>query len=86
MSGLVDTLRRGANFAVGKGFKTSGERKRSRIGREQGAADARQAELDKVFAGAQMPDEEDIRRRQRRLAAKRRGSRVDTILTEDTLG
>ncbi len=86
MSGLVDTLRRGANFAVGKGYKTSGERKRSREARIQGVADARQIELDKVFASGQIPDEDDLKRRTRRIAAARRGSRANTVLTEDTLG
>ena len=80
MSGLTNTLRRGANFALGKGYKTSGERKRARVAREQTAKD-------ELFASAQLPDEELIRRNERRKAAKRRGSRVSTVLTdEDTLG
>ena len=44
-----------------------------------------QERKDKMFAAGRMPDEEELRRNQRRLAAKRRGSRADTVLTE-TLG
>ena len=79
MGGLVDSIRRMANASRGKGYSTSGERKRGRVKRTQDA-------LDKTFASAQMPDEEDIKRKQRRVSAKRRGSRADTVLTEDTLG
>ncbi len=90
MGGLVDTIRRGANFAVGKGYKTSGERKRAREGREavaeKGARDTEQLRLDEMFAGGLMPDEDFLKRAARRKAARRRGSRADTVLTEDTLG
>ena len=90
MGGLVDTLRRGANFAVGKGYKTSGERKRARVGREEAAAEskasAEQLRLDEMFAGGLMPDADFLKRIARRKAAMRRGSRADTVLTEDTLG
>ena len=47
----------------------------------------KQGQLDAVYAGAQMPDEELIRRNERRKAAKRRGSRQRNVLTdEDSLG
>lgn len=79
MSGLKNTWRRSGNFILGKGYTTKKERDRKK-------AAQRQAELDKVYQGAQIPDEEEIQRDERRKAAKRRGSRADTILTEDTLG
>jgi len=80
MSGLKNTVRRLANASLGKGYMTSGERHQKRLAKDQ-------AQKDKVFAGAQMPDEEEIARNERRKAAKRRGSRVSTVLTEDdTLG
>ena len=44
-----------------------------------------QARLDKTFQSALMPDEEDIVREERRKAAKRRGSRADTVLTDQDL-
>lgn len=47
-----------------------------------------QMRLDKLYAGAAMPDEEVIRRNERRKAAKRRGSRQRNVLTDnpDMLG
>jgi hypothetical protein len=47
-----------------------------------------QARLDQIYAGAEMPDEELIRRNERRKAALRRGSRQRNVLTDDvdTLG
>ena len=80
MSGLNNTVRRLANVSRGKGYMTSGERKRKE-------AAAVQTKKDKMFAGATMPDEEEIARNERRKAAKRRGSRVSTVMTDDdTLG
>lgn len=41
---------------------------------------------DKIYSKGDMPDEEFLRRNARTLAAKRRGSRASTVLTEDKLG
>ena len=80
MSGLKNTVRRIGNASLGKGYMTSGERKRKKAAKVQ-------AGKDEMFASAQMPDEEVIKRNERRKAARRRGSRVSNILTdEDTLG
>ena len=79
MSGLKNTVKRLHNFGRGRGYQTTKERK------AKNAAKA-QAVKDKLFASAEMPDEEEIARNERRKAAKRRGSRVSTVLTEDTLG
>lgn len=73
MGGLVEKT---TNWTMGKGFMTNDER------REQKKAEA-QAKLDKVYAGAQMPDDELIRRNSRRKAAMRRGSRQKNVLTTD---
>ncbi len=78
MSSLTREIRRGTQASMGRGYKTKGERKRAGAVRHQTAKD-------EMFAGAQMPDEEDIRRVERRKAARRRGSRAETILT-DQLG
>lgn len=43
----------------------------------------RQLKLDKMYAEASMPDEEIIRRNERRKAAARRGSRQRNVLTDD---
>ena len=84
MSGLKNTVRRMANASRGLGYKTSGEKKRSDAAKHEAAEQAR---LDEIYSGAQMPDEELIRRNERRKAAKRRGSRISTVLTdEDQLG
>jgi hypothetical protein len=59
---------------------TSGEKKRRDAAREQ-------HRLDEIYAGAEMPDEEVIKRNERRKAAKRRGSRQRNVMTdEDMLG
>jgi hypothetical protein len=42
-----------------------------------------QLKLDKLYAGAAMPDEEIIKRNELRKASKRRGSRQRNVLTED---
>ena len=78
MSGLENTVKRIANASMGKGYKTNRERRTLRAGRKQDA-------LDKMFSSAEMPDEEQVRRSERRKAAKRRGSRIENVLT-DTLG
>lgn len=46
-------------------------------------SEKRQMRLDKMYAGAALPDEEIIRRNERRKAAQRRGSRVRNVLTGD---
>lgn len=53
--------------------------------RKAKAAAAEQLRKDEMFASGRMPDEEELRRSQRRIAARRRGSRAETVLT-DTLG
>ena len=78
MSGLKNTFKRAANFAVGRGYSTKKERHAKRMAAEKGRLDA-------IYAGADMPDEEVQRREARRRQAGRRGSRASTILT-DTLG
>lgn len=80
MSGLKNTGKRLVNFTKGQGYMTNEERKE-----EEKAKD--QKKLDKIYTGADIPDPEAIRRNERRKAAKRRGSRISTVLTErDTLG
>ncbi len=85
MSGLKNTVRRLTNVSRGRGYKTNKERRaevtEDRENREAGA----QAIKDEMFSNAQMPDSDDIRRRNRREQAGRRGSRADTVLT-DRLG
>jgi hypothetical protein len=61
----------------------------SMFGSGMSASEKRQIKLDKMYAGASMPDEEVIKRNERRKAATRRGSRVRNVLTdngEDMLG
>lgn len=80
MSGLSNTRKRMFNFARGKGYKTGEERFAERDAKAQ-------AKKDRMFASATVPDEEEVRRNERRKAARRRGSRVSTVLTDqDTLG
>ena len=80
MAGLKNTVRRMANASLGKGYQTTVERREKK-------AVKKQSKLDEIYAGAQIPDEELIRRNERRKAAKRRGSRISTVLTdEDSLG
>ena len=80
MSGLKNTVRRLGNASMGKGYMTSGEKKREK-------AMKRQNELDKVYTGAEVPDDEELKRNERRKQAKRQGSRANTILTNnDQLG
>ncbi|KPK74227.1 MAG: hypothetical protein AMJ84_00115 [Acidithiobacillales bacterium SM23_46] len=81
MSGLKNTGKRLVNFSLGKGYKTNKERRMEKEAKQQAA-------LDKIYQSAEMPDDEYIRRNERRKAAKRRGSRTSNILTEadETLG
>lgn len=76
MSGLKNTGKRLFNFSIGKGYKTGKERRMEREAKTQKA-------LDKIYVGAEMPDEELIRRNERRKAAARRGSRQRNVLTDD---
>ena len=69
---------RSMNLLARGEWATNKERKKAKEAKTQ-------KKKDKIFAGAEMPDEEFIRRNARRLAAQRRGSRVSTVLTE-TLG
>ena len=80
MSGLKNTAKRLINASTGRGYKTNKERSQEKDAK-------RQAGVDKLYSSADMPDEELIKRNERRKAARRRGSRVSTILTDqDTLG
>ena len=83
MAGLKNTAKRLwslGNPFDGRGYQTKDEaeaEKKAKI----------QAGKDKMFAGAQLPDEEQIKRNERRKSAKRRGSRLNTVLTDrETLG
>lgn len=80
MSGLKNTVRRLGNASMGRGYKTSGEAKREVAAKKQNA-------LDLVYSGADVPDDEQLKRVERRKQAKRQGSRANTILTNnDQLG
>ena len=80
MSGLKNTVKRFANASLGRGYQTAAEEKTKKRAKHQ-------AGLDRIYAGAAMPDEEVIQRNERRKAAKRRGSRQRNVLTdEDSLG
>lgn len=82
MSGLSNTWKRLGNLAGGKGYKTNKERRTEADAKAQG-------KLDKVYSDAAgvIPDEEVIKRNERRKAAKRQGSRASTVLTNnDQLG
>lgn len=86
MSGIKNTFQGFMNASLGRGYHTnksvSGYKRK---GREKAA----QIEKDEMFASAagDMPDPEALRMKARRAAARRKGSRANTILTEqDTLG
>ncbi len=81
MSGLKNTTKRLWNFSTGKGYKTDGENRAENKAKKQ-------AKLDKVYVDANtIPDDELIKRNERRKAAKRQGSRAATVLTnQDQLG
>lgn len=73
-------IRRAANASIGRGYMTSGEKKKYDEAKHK-------AKLDRMYQSAEMPDPDAIQRSQRQKAAKRRGSRVSNILTEqETLG
>ncbi len=76
---MSNAYKRVFHWSQGQGFATNKERKAKQEAK-------RQAKVDEVYAGAHMPDEEEIARNERRKSARRRGSRVSTVLTEDTLG
>jgi len=80
MSGLKNTVKRLVNVSTGRGYKTNRERRAEKENKRQAAVDA-------VYSSALLPDEEEVRRNERRKQAKRRGSRASTVLTDqDTLG
>ena len=80
MSGLKNTGKRLLNLGTGRGYKTNRERRQEKAAKIQ-------AGKDKLFQGAELPDEEAIKRNERRKAAKRAGARAQTILTNpDQLG
>lgn len=80
MSGLKGTVQRFINVSSGKGWKRNADIRAEKAAKIQGAKD-------KLFAGAEIPDEEEVARNERRKAAKRQGSRANTVLTDqDTLG
>jgi hypothetical protein len=80
MGGLENTGKRLFNLGIGKGYKTNTERKQEKEAKAQ-------AHLDKIYSDVPIPDAEEIKRNERRKAAKRQGSRAATVLTErDTLG
>lgn len=82
MSGLKNTVQRFANASMFKGFKSNSELRQEKRHK-------RQVALDKIYSSAEMPDPEELRRKERRKAAGKRGSRVKNILTDDdreTLG
>ena len=75
MSGLKNTFKRLDSLQKGKGYSTGAER--------QAAAEAKaQGKLDSIYSAAGIPDDEAIKRNERRKAAKRQGSRANTVLTE----
>jgi hypothetical protein len=80
MGGLSNTAKRLANVSMGRGYMTNEERKQKKKAKIK-------AGKDKMFQSATLPDEEDIRRVERRKAAKRQGARASTVLTDrETLG
>lgn len=78
MSGLKNTAKRMMSFSKGKGYTTGAERQAKADAAEKGRLDA-------IYGAAQLPDEEAQRRKARRTQAGRRGSRAETVLT-DQLG
>jgi len=80
MSGLQNTLKRAMSASSGQGWTTSQERHAKRTATQKKAKDD-------IYANADMPDEEVIARNERRKAAKRKGSRVASVMTgDDALG
>lgn len=80
MGGLKNTMKRGFNFGLGRGYATNEERREKARGKITAAKN-------KMFASAELPDEEEIRRVERRKSAKRKGSRAQTVMTDrESLG
>jgi hypothetical protein len=81
MSGLKNTEERLFSFGTTGKYSTREERRQERLDKEQ-------SRKDKMFHGAALPDEEEIKRIARKKAARRRGSRANTVLTDltDQLG
>lgn len=80
MSGLSNTKHRLKNVLRGKGYKSDDEIAAERKAKRQNA-------LDEIYSGAEAPDDELLKRTERRKAAKRQGSRANTVLTNnDQLG
>ena len=84
MSGLKNTFRRIWNLGTPggvKGYKTKREDDAEKAAKEQ-------TRKNTMFAGAEVPDIETIKRNEQRKAAKRQGSRANTVLTDsgDKLG
>ncbi|MCK5090332.1 MAG: hypothetical protein KAI25_09065 [Hyphomicrobiaceae bacterium] len=80
MSGLKNTAKRGWNLGMGRGYKTNEERREKARGKIT-------KRKNKMFANASLPDEEEIRRVERRKSAKRQGSRSQTVMTDrESLG
>ena len=80
MGGLNNTVKRLHNFGTGKGYKSNDEIRAEKKAKVQ-------KKKDKMFNSAMVPDEEAIKRNERRKAAGRQGSRATTVLTnEDQLG
>jgi hypothetical protein len=80
MSGLKNTAKRLWNLPLGKGYKTNTEIRQEKEAKIQEGKD-------RLFASAEVPDDEAIKRNERRKAAKRSGSRASTVLTDqDKLG
>lgn len=80
MSGLKNTMKRATNLGLGRGYATNEERREKARGKITAAKN-------KMFASSQLPDEEEIRRVERRKSAKRKGSRAQTVMTDrESLG
>lgn len=80
MGGLANTAKRSFNLGIGRGYKTNEERRQSK-------RDKITKRKNKMFADSQLPDEEEIRRVERRKSAKRQGSRAQTVMTDrESLG
>lgn len=75
MSGLSNTRKRMNSMMKGKGYTTGAER-------QQMAEAKAQAKLDAIYSAVSIPDDEAIKRNERRKAAKRQGSRASTVLTD----
>ena len=78
MSGLKNTFRRLGNFALTGEYVTSADTRKKQAAAEREAKN-------RLFARPEVPDEEELARINRRRTAQRRGSRLETVLT-DTLG